>query len=64
MPILRRTRKQPKPTVWPLDMQKQAEGLRAIAAGLDAGDDEAIVLVDNADLHPETILAYLNRRSA
>ncbi|MFJ8208126.1 hypothetical protein [Streptomyces sp. NPDC096033] len=64
MPILRRPRKEPRPTVWPLDMQEQARGLRAIAEGLDAGDDEAIVLVDNADLHPETILAYLSNHAA
>jgi hypothetical protein len=49
---------------WPLDFKEQARGLRAIADGLDAGDDEAITLVDNADLHPANILAYLNNHAA
>ncbi|MFD8142476.1 hypothetical protein [Streptomyces sp. NPDC059708] len=57
-------RKQPTPSLWPLDMGEQARGLRAIAAGLDAGDAEAIVLVDNGDLNPETVLDYLKRHSA
>ncbi|MFF5703426.1 hypothetical protein ACFY7H_13095 [Streptomyces sp. NPDC012794] len=60
MPIFSRT---PKQSLWPLDMQVMARGLRAIADGLDAGDDEAIALVDDADLHPETILVYLSRHA-
>lgn len=55
-------RKHPRPTApWPLDLAEMARGLRAIADCLDAGDDDAIALVDNADLHPVNIRAYLNR---
>lgn len=59
-----RKRPSPQPTSpWPLDLAEMARGLRAIADGLDAGDDDAIVLVDNAELHPVNIRAYLNRTS-
>ncbi|MEW2415318.1 hypothetical protein AB0953_16605 [Streptomyces sp. NPDC046866] len=64
MSVFNRTRRPAPPSIWPLDFDEMAQGLRALADGLDAGDDEAIALVDNADLHPATIAAYLNRRSA
>ncbi|MFF5445457.1 hypothetical protein [Streptomyces sp. NPDC012888] len=59
MPLFRRTL-QP---VEPLDYPAIARGLRAIADGLDAGDTDAHVLIDDRDLHPDSVLAYLDSRT-